>query len=93
MNMIKETNPAYYKYSCAESNKSTHGTLEASLIFCTKLSNSPEEIGYHRNKYDRCVMNKIIKVKQCNILWYVGDLKMQHVHSNIVSSVLSDIGA
>ena len=53
----------------------------------------PRKMGYQRNEYDWCVMNKIVKVKKCTILWHVGDLKMSHVDSDIVSIVLSDIGA
>ena len=33
----------------AEAKKSIYGTLEASLLFCTKLSKILEEMGYQRN--------------------------------------------
>ena len=48
-------------------------------------------MGYHRNEYDWYVMNKIVTGKQCTIIWHVNDLKMSHVDSDIVSSVLADI--
>ena len=35
----------------AEARKDIYGTLEASLLFWTKLSKSLEEMGYQRNKY------------------------------------------
>ena len=38
-------------------------------------------------------MNKIVENKLCTILWYVENLKMSYVDPDIVSSVLSDIGA
>ena len=38
-------------------------------------------------------MNKIVKAKQCTILWYVENLKMLHVDSDVVSRVISDIDA
>ena len=38
-------------------------------------------------------MNKIFKGKQFIILWNSDDLKMLHIDSDIVSSVLSDIDA
>ena len=38
-------------------------------------------------------MNRIIKGKQCTILWHVDDLNMSHVDSDIVSRILSDIDA
>ena len=77
----------------AEANKAIYGTLEASIIFCEKLSKILKEMGYQRNEYDWCVMNKIIDNKQCTILWNVDDMKTSHVNSAVVSSVLSDIDA
>ena len=37
-------------------------------------------------------MNKIFKGKQCTIIWHIDDLKILHVETDIVSSVLSYIG-
>ena len=48
-------------------------------------------MGYQRNEYDWCVMNKIIDNKQCTMLWHVNDLKKSHVDPAVVSSVISDI--
>ena len=50
-------------------------------------------MGYQRNEYDWCVMNKIIDYKQCTLLWHVDDLKTSHVDPVVISSVLSDIDA
>ena len=50
-------------------------------------------MGYQRNDYDWCVMNKIIDNKQCTILWHVNDLKTSHVNPTVISSVLADINA
>ena len=50
------------KCTYAESKKHIYGTIEASLQLWTKLSKIPEEMGYQRNKYDWCVMNKISRV-------------------------------
>ena len=50
-------------------------------------------MGYQRNEYNRCVMNKIIDDKQCNILCKVDDLKTSHVDPAIISRVLADIDA
>ena len=77
----------------AESKKAIYGTLEASLLFWKKLSKSLEEMGYQRNEYDWCVMNKIIDNKQCTIIWNVDDLRTSHVEPAVVSSVLADIDA
>ena len=83
MNLHVKINPAYLT--------SLYSTLQASLIFCTKLSKSLEEIGYKRNEYDWCVMNKIVKGKKCNILWHIDYLKVFHVDCDIVSTLISDI--
>ena len=50
-------------------------------------------MGYQRNKYYWCVINKIVRGKQCTILSYFDDLKVLHIYSGILSSVLSDIDA
>ena len=48
-------------------------------------------MGYQRNKYDWCVINKIVNDKQCTILWHVDDLNISHVDPEIISRVLADI--
>ena len=48
-------------------------------------------MGYQRNEYDWCVMKTIVNDKQCTTIWHVDDLKMLHVNTDIVSSVLADI--
>ena len=65
--------------------------LEALLLFWKKISESLDKMGYHRKEYGWCVMNKIVKGKQCTILWHADDLKMLHVDSNVVSHVIADI--
>ena len=77
----------------AEYKKAIYGTLEASLLFWAKLPKSLEEMGYQRNEYDWCVMNKIIDNKQCTILWNFDDLKTSHVDPAVVSRFLADIDA
>ena len=77
----------------AEAKKAIYRTLEASLLFWAKLSKILEEMGYQRNEYEWCVMNKIIDNKQCTILCHVDELNTSHVDPAIVSSVLADIDA
>ena len=50
-------------------------------------------MGYQRNEYEWCFMNKIVNDKKCNILWHVDDLKISHFDPYIVSSFLADIDA
>ena len=77
----------------AKAKKAIYGTLEASLLFWGKLSKSLEEMGYQRNEYDWCVMNRIIDKTQCTILWYLDDLKTSHVDPAVIYSILADIDA
>ena len=102
--LLEEIDPEYYKYfiftykrgsKCmyAEAKTAIYGILEASLLFWAKLSKRLEEIGYQRNEYDWCVMNKIIDNKQCTIIWNVDDLKTSNVDHAVFSSVLADIDA
>ena len=48
-------------------------------------------MGYQINKYNWCVINKIIDNKQRGILWHVNDLKTSPVDRVIVSRVLVEI--
>ena len=75
----------------AEAKKAIYKTIEASLLFWKKLSKILEEMGYQRNKYDWCILKKIVNGKKWTILWNVDNLKMLHVDSNILSSILDDI--
>ena len=50
-------------------------------------------MGYQRNEYYWCVMNKKIIYKKCTILCNVENLNMSHVDTYIISSLLSDIDA
>ena len=45
-------------------------------------------MGYQRNEYDLCVMNKIVNSKQCTILWHDDYLKMLHFDSGIFLAIL-----
>ena len=56
-----------------------------------KNSKCIDKLGYQRNEYDWCTMNKNFKGKQCTIIWKVDDLKIWHVDSGILSSIIADI--
>ena len=63
---------------CVEAKKAIYGTIEAALLFWKKLSKILEEMGYQRNGYYWCFVNKKINDKQCNILWRVEKPKISH---------------
>ena len=71
--------------------KALYGTLQASLLFWKRLSELLKDWGFKANEYDRCVMNKTIKGKQCTILWHVDDLKISHVDAEVVTSIIDDL--
>ena len=50
-------------------------------------------MGYQRNEYNWCAMNRIIGDNQCTILFHVDYLKSSHVGPADISSVLSGIDA
>ena len=43
------------------------------------------------NPYDHCVANKIIKGKQCMVLWHVDNLKIAHVDKYIVEGIRNEV--
>jgi Reverse transcriptase (RNA-dependent DNA polymerase) len=50
-------------------NKALYGTVQASLLFWRRLSTFLiEDLGFDRNPYDWCVVNKVIDDKQCTML-------------------------
>jgi len=51
--------------------KARYETLQAALIFWKLLSNTLQEWGFKINEYDQCVTNKIVKGKQCTMIWHV----------------------
>jgi hypothetical protein len=41
--------------------------------------------------YDTCVANKMENGEQCTIVWYVDDMKISHVDSEVVTRVIESI--
>ena len=50
-------------------------------------------MGYQRNLYDWCIINKIIGDKKCTKIFHVDDLNTSRVDPAIISNVLADIDA
>jgi hypothetical protein len=72
-----------------ELEKALYGTCQAALLFWKNLSSFLiDELGFTLNKYDKCVANKMIDGKQCTIIWHVDDLKMSHVSSAVLDSII-----
>ena len=50
-----------------------------------------EENGFERNPYNFCVVNKVVNGKQFTVVWYVDDLKLSHVDSSAVDSMIETV--
>ena len=72
-------------------DKALYGTVQAALLFWKKLSAKLQDMGFTLNPYDPCVANKVINGKQCTIVWHVDDMKISHVQSTVVDSILVEL--
>ena len=45
-------------------------------------------MGFNVNPYNQCVANKEMDGKQCTTVWYVGDLKVSHMDTEVVRNIL-----
>jgi hypothetical protein len=99
--LLAEINPDKYKpYLRTEGGKPViymklkkclYGTLHASLQFWKDLSGVLQEWGFELNEYDKCVANKIIRGKQCTILWHVDNLIILHVEPNVITMIINQL--
>jgi hypothetical protein len=48
-------------------------------------------MGFVLNPYDPCVANAVIEGNQCTIAWYVDDMKISHVDSNVVTMIIGKL--
>ena len=75
--LLEDIDPDYYKgfiyldiccrkWMYTEAKNAIYGTLEVSVLFCTKLSKSLDKMAYHGNKYDWYVMIKNFKGKNAS---------------------------
>ena len=46
------------------------------------------KLGFTLNQYNKCVANKMINGKQCNICWHVDDLKMSHMEQALLEDLI-----
>ena len=73
-----------------ELDKALYGTLQAGLLFWTKLSKFlVENLNFEKNPYDFCVANKTVNGQQVTVGWHVDDLKISHVDPDVVEDLVS----
>jgi hypothetical protein len=73
--------------------KALYGTLQAALLFWQNLLTQLQEWRFEINPYNFCVANKTIDGKQCTIVWHADDLKISHMDSNVVTTILNLLDA
>ena len=72
--------------------KALYGTLRAARLFWQKLSKQlSDEWGFTPNKYDDCVVNKMINGQQMTVVWHVDDLKVSHVDAREVEKFVQQM--
>jgi Reverse transcriptase (RNA-dependent DNA polymerase) len=73
----------------ASLNQAPYGTVQASLLFWRRLSTFLiNSLGFVRNPYDWCVVNRMVNGAQCTIVWYVDDLKVSHESPDVVGEYI-----
>jgi len=59
-----------------EPKKALYDMLQVTLLFWNHLSDTLITWGITIILYDQCMVNKLIKGKQCTIKWHVDNLKI-----------------
>jgi len=72
-------------------NKAMYGTLDAAKIWYDKLTGVLRTMGFVPNEVDPCVLNKIVRGKQCTILLYVDDLLVTCEDQNAILEVIAQL--
>eukprot|EP00957_Ditylum_brightwellii_P077828 5915075-Ditylum_brightwellii.AAC.1 len=73
--------------------KALYGTMRASLLFWENLVETLQEWGFEINPYDWCVANKDIQGSWCKVVWHVGNLKISHANSKVVTEMIEKLQA
>ena len=95
--MIKTTPEVYRKYVVIEKGKmeiyvqllkAIYGCICSALLLYRKLIADLEPRGFKLNRYNLCVVKKIIDKKQFTITWHVENLKLLHVDKKVVEDII-----
>ena len=71
----------------SEALKALYGTVDQS--FFEDLSGFlTGDLGFERNPYDWCGVNKVINGSQCTIVWHVDDLMISHKDHHVVTEII-----
>ena len=73
--------------------KALYGTLRAARLFWEKLRGKlVNDWGFIPNRYDSCVVNKMVNGKQLTVAWHVDDLKVSHVAESALDEFIAMMG-
>ena len=78
----------------AKEEKAIYGTLCAAKLFWENITNTlggPDGMGFVRNPYDACTMNKMINGIQATVIFHVDDLKVSHKDPEVVKDILDKL--
>ena len=69
--------------------KTEEGTVEDTMSSPTILEAFvwPHNRVWIQIEYDKSIVNKLIKWKQCTIIWHVDDLKISHADKNVIEDI------
>ena len=69
--------------------KALYGTLQATQLFWEKLqAKLVNDWGFMPNRYDSCVVNKMVDGKQLTMAWHVDDLKVSHEKEEVLDEFI-----
>ena len=72
--------------------KALYGTLRAARLFWQKLSKQLIDLcGFAPNKYDDCVVNRMINGHEMTVVWHVNDLKVSHIDTREVEKFVQQM--
>ena len=75
-----------------EQLKAFYGTLRAARLIWQNLSKRLiDEWGFIPNKYDDCVVNKMVNGQQMTVVWHVDDLKVSHMDATEVEKFVRQV--
>ena len=80
------------KFLYVRPEKSLYGTVKADLLLYKNLTGKIKGWVFELDSYDTYVANKTINGGKCTIIWHVDDLKISHVDSKVVDSIINIFG-
>ena len=100
VDIMCKVNPDYYKYIRHEKGRKVlylrvlralYGCIQSALLWYNLFTETPQDMGFVINPYDRCVANKTVNGKQLTIVWYVDDCKISHEDPTVVTELINNL--